>query len=43
VLRIFSHAQVTCVDVAEHMIALARVKLSRHANVEYVAGDFWAL
>lgn len=39
VLRRFPHAHVTCVDLAEQMIAIAQAKLSRFKTVAYWNGD----
>lgn len=36
----FPNARITCVDIAENMIALARSKLGHHMRVEYVHADF---
>ncbi|MGA7792799.1 MAG: methyltransferase domain-containing protein [Candidatus Acidiferrales bacterium] len=40
VLDAFQNAQVTCLDLAENMIAMAQAKLARHSLVRYVVGDF---
>jgi tRNA (cmo5U34)-methyltransferase len=40
VLDSFPNAQVTCLDLAENMIAMARTKLRHHSHVRYVVGDF---
>jgi tRNA (cmo5U34)-methyltransferase len=40
VLSSFPNAQVTCLDLAENMIKMARAKLGHHPDVYYVAGDF---
>jgi tRNA (cmo5U34)-methyltransferase len=40
VLGSFPNAQVICLDLAENMIEMARVKLRHHPQVHYVAGDF---
>jgi len=40
VLESYPNAQVTCLDLAENMIAMAREKLARHQHVHYAAGDF---
>jgi len=40
VLVSFPNAQVTCLDLAENMITMARVKLGDRPQVNYVAGDF---
>jgi tRNA (cmo5U34)-methyltransferase len=42
VLDTFSNAQVTCLDLAENMIAMAQAKLVSHPFVRYVVGDFSA-
>ena len=39
VLDEFPNAQVTCLDVAENMIAIARIKLAAHPLVNYAAAD----
>jgi tRNA (cmo5U34)-methyltransferase len=40
VLNNFPNAQVTCLDLAENMIAMAQAKLSGYSHVRYVQGDF---
>lgn len=40
VLNAFPSAQVTCIDFAEKMVEMARIKLAGHANVRYVVKDF---
>lgn len=40
VLEAFPNAQVTCLDLAENMIEMARAKLVRYPLVRYVVGDF---
>lgn len=40
ILETFPHASITCVDLAENMIAAAKAKLARHSGVEYVVGNF---
>ena len=40
VLDSFPNAQVTCVDLAENMLAMAQAKLARHQRVRYIVGDF---
>jgi tRNA (cmo5U34)-methyltransferase len=40
VLSRFLNAQLTCLDLAENMITMARAKLGHHPHVHYVAGDF---
>ena len=41
-LDAFPNAHVTCLDLAENMIAMAQVKLARYPLVRYVVGDFSA-
>jgi tRNA (cmo5U34)-methyltransferase len=40
VLDAFPNAQVTCLDLAENMIAMAQAKLAPHPGVRFVVGDF---
>jgi tRNA (cmo5U34)-methyltransferase len=40
VLGSFPNAQVTCLDLAENMITMARAKLRGQPHVNYVVGDF---
>jgi tRNA (cmo5U34)-methyltransferase len=40
VLQVFPNAQVTCVDMAENMIAMARAKLAMYRTAQYVVSDF---
>jgi tRNA (cmo5U34)-methyltransferase len=40
ILDAFPNARVTCVDMAENMIAVARAKLKRYSQVKFVAADF---
>src|SRR5438876_9182731 len=40
VLETFANAHVTCLDVAENMIAMARTKLAQHRHVCWRVGDF---
>jgi tRNA (cmo5U34)-methyltransferase len=40
VLDSFPNAQVNCVDLAENMITMARVKLARYPLVRFVVSDF---
>jgi tRNA (cmo5U34)-methyltransferase len=40
ILNTFPNAQVTCIDLAENMVAMARTKLARYPLVRYVVGDF---
>jgi len=40
VLETFANADVTCLDVAENMIATARTKLARYPHIRWRTGDF---
>lgn len=40
VLNTFPNAQFSCLDIAENMIRMARLKLRNHPNVRYLVGDF---
>lgn len=40
VLERFPKAQVTCLDLSENMILIAKDKLAEYDNVEYIVGDF---
>jgi len=42
VLDAFPNAQITCLDLAENMIALAQAKLASYPGVRFVVGDFSA-
>lgn len=42
VLNAFPNAHVTCLDLAENMIAMAQAKLARYENIRYLVGDFSA-
>lgn len=37
----FKNAQVTCLDLAENMIEMAKIKLNEYDDVDYVIGDFY--
>jgi tRNA (cmo5U34)-methyltransferase len=39
VLEAFPSARVMCLDIAEGMIAMAKIKLAGHANTRYIASD----
>jgi tRNA (cmo5U34)-methyltransferase len=39
----YSNAQVTCVDLAENMIEMAKIKLSSYTDVRYQISDFYRL
>lgn len=43
VLEIYPNAQITCLDLAEKMIVMARGKLARYQHVIYLTGDFSSL
>lgn len=43
VYQAFPNAQITCVDLAENMIAMAQKKLAMHGTAQYVVSDFQAL
>jgi tRNA (cmo5U34)-methyltransferase len=40
ILNTFPNAQVTCIDLAENMIEMARAKLTRYPGVRYIVSDF---
>jgi tRNA (cmo5U34)-methyltransferase len=40
VLVAFPNARVTCLDLAENMIEMARVKLAQHPHAHYLVSDF---
>jgi tRNA (cmo5U34)-methyltransferase len=40
ILEAFPKAQITCLDLSENMIAMARVKLARYPLVNYSVADF---
>src|SRR5262249_12773816 len=40
VLERFPHAEVTCIDLADNMIAMAKVKLGSGTRLRYITGDF---
>ena len=40
VLKRFPDAKITCLDVSDKMIDIAKEKLSDYDNIEYVNGDF---
>jgi tRNA (cmo5U34)-methyltransferase len=42
ILNAFPNAEITCLDLAENMIAMAQAKLARYRRVRYVVGDFSA-
>jgi tRNA (cmo5U34)-methyltransferase len=39
ILEKYPKARITCLDLAENMIQMARIKLTSHPNVTYVTGD----
>lgn len=40
IMEKFPNAQVTCLDLSENMIEIAKNKLSSYENIEYIIGDF---
>jgi tRNA (cmo5U34)-methyltransferase len=40
VLDSFPNSQVTCLDLAENMIAMTQLRLARYSGVRYLVGDF---
>lgn len=38
----FIDAQVTCLDLAENMIEMAKIKLDEYKDIKYVIGDFYS-
>ena len=40
VLAVFPNAHVTCLDLAENMVEMAKVKLAGHPHARYLVGDF---
>lgn len=39
----FSNAEVTCLDLAENMIKMAKIKLDKYKGIDYVIEDFYSL
>ncbi len=37
----FPNAKITCLDLAENMIKIARIKMQKYENVNYLDGDFY--
>ena len=37
----FKNAHVTCLDLAENMIEMAKIKLNNYKDIEYTVGDFY--
>ena len=37
----FPNAKVTCLDLAENMIQMAKLKLNKYDNINYLTGDFY--
>lgn len=37
----FPNARVTCLDLAENMIEMAKIKLDQYEDINYVTGDFY--
>jgi tRNA (cmo5U34)-methyltransferase len=40
IMEAFPNAQITCLDLSENMIAMARAKLARYPLVNYIVSDF---
>ncbi len=40
IIEKFPNARITCLDIAENMISMARMKLIKHENILYSTGDF---
>jgi tRNA (cmo5U34)-methyltransferase len=40
VLAAFPNARVTCLDLAENMVEMAKIKLAQHPHTRYLVGDF---
>lgn len=40
VLEKFPNAQITCLDLSENMIKIAKNKLEQYESIEYIIGDF---
>ena len=40
ILEMFPHAEVTCLDLADNMIAMAKAKLGSYPRVRYIRDDF---
>jgi tRNA (cmo5U34)-methyltransferase len=39
--EIFPNAKVSCLDLAENMIEMAKIKLNRYNNIDDITGDFY--
>jgi tRNA (cmo5U34)-methyltransferase len=37
----FEHANIDCIDIAEKMIEMAKIKLGDYADIHYYTGDFY--
>jgi len=37
----FKNAHVTCLDLADNMLQMAKIKLNQYKDVEYISGDFY--
>ncbi|MFZ7120881.1 MAG: class I SAM-dependent methyltransferase [Eubacteriaceae bacterium] len=40
VMNRFPNAQITCLDLAENMISMAKIKLKKHNNIKFIVNDF---
>ena len=36
----YSHSKISCIDIAENMIQMAKIKLQNYTDIEYYIGDF---
>ena len=36
----FQYANISCIDIAENMIEMAKLKLDKYNDIEYYTGDF---
>lgn len=39
--EMFPNAEVTCLDLAENMVEMAKIKLNEYNDIDYVIGDFY--
>ena len=37
----FKNAEITCLDLAENMIEMAKIKLNEYNDIDYITGDFY--
>ena len=38
--RRYPHSKISCIDIAENMIQMAKIKLQNYTDIEYYTGDF---